>query len=87
MLTPIERTLPSSRSSTNRSHTHGDASPAGGQWMSHRSTWSVPRSRSDASSVSRSRPAASGGSLVVTNTSARSTEESASARPTCASLP
>jgi hypothetical protein len=41
------------------------SAPPGGQWMSHRSTWSVPRLRRLSSSVRCALPASRGGILVV----------------------
>ncbi len=48
----------------NSTHSAALASaPPGGQWMSHRSTWSVPRLRRLCSSVRRASPASRGGSF------------------------
>src|SRR2546423_2664105 len=55
--------------------------------MSQRSTCSRPSAARLSSSVSRSRPARSGQSFVVTNTSPRGTPPAASTRPTSRSLP
>ncbi len=56
----------------NSAHSAALASaPPGGQWMSHRSTWSVPRLRRLCSSVRCALPASRGGSVVVRKTSSR----------------
>ena len=67
--------------------TSGEAFPSGGQWISHRSTWSTPSLVRLSSIVCRSCPTFSGGSLVVRNTDSRSSPEAASALPMPASLP
>ena len=63
LLTPISRARPGSRASTNARHMSMLPNPLPGQWISHRSTWSVPSSSRLWRRVSSSRPARSGRAL------------------------